>query len=90
MGGPEAIELTDADEQTKALVECLLHYMAGRMGSASAELKHPLAHFASELERMPMPPIVQRGQWICLETLSQPINGDWMERESGSLVGLLH
>src|SRR5262249_5819440 len=75
---------------TKSLVECSLHHMAGCVGSVPTKLKRPLAHFASEFDRMPMPPIVQCSQRICLKTFLEPINGDRMEWESGSLVGLLH
>ena len=37
-----------------------------------------------------MSPIVQGGQRIGLETFFESINGDRMERQRGSLVGLLH
>lgn len=90
MGRPEAIELTNADEQAKTLVELRLYHMAGRMGCVLTEIKYPLAHLPSELDRMPMPPIERCRQRIRLEALTKPINGGWMERERGPLVSRLH
>ena len=37
MSGPEAIELTNTDEQTKALLEGRLRHMAGRVRRLLAE-----------------------------------------------------
>lgn len=39
---------------------------------------------------MPVPPILQRGQRIGLETLSEPINGDLMPGDESPVLSLLH
>jgi hypothetical protein len=90
VSGSKAIKLTDADEHAKALMEGCLHHMAGGAGYFFAETEHPLTHLTTELGGMTVPPIDECGHRVRLETLSEPINSDPMERERGSLVGHLH
>ena len=90
MSSPEAIELTDADEQAKTLVERCLDDMTGRVRRLLAEIKRPLACFAPELERMPVPSIAQRRQRIGLEAFLEPINGGLMPGDERPGVSLLH
>ena len=90
MSSPEAIELTNADEQTETLLEGRLHYMTRWVRILPTEIKRPLAYFPPKFDGIPVPPIFQRGQRIGLEMLAEPINGDLMPGDDRPGLHLLH
>ena len=90
VGRPEAIELTYADEQAKAFLERRLYHVTGRVGRLLAERDQPVAGLATQLDRVPMPSIVQGGDWIGLDALSKPIDRSLMPGDDSPHLHLLH
>ena len=61
-----------------------MHDVTGRVRRLLAEREQPVADLATQLDRMPMPSILQRGYGVGLHPPSEPIEGGPMQWDGRS------
>ena len=84
VGGSHAIELTDADRETKALGQEALYCRTGGRTMVLAIVHQPGENLTAELNRVSVSPFDQRLLTFVLHALEQPVDRRSMHRDGAA------